>query len=249
MKDVTTRMKDATTRWMGGLLVAALLPGAVLGAGCALLGGRGPAEEPQDTPADVLPASIGVLLPMLRDELLRREAKDQQARAAWAATGMRDKALGEKMAAVDAENTARMKVIVADFGWPSVAQVGPDAAKAAFLLVQHADADPAFQARCLPMVEAAAKRGELEKQHVALLTDRVRLAQGKKQLYGTQFMQEGGDWVPQPLEDPANVDRRRAAMELMPMAEYKALLLKHYGKPMADPIPPVPKASPAPRAR
>lgn len=182
--------------------------------------------------------------PRLRGELLQMVKEDQAVRDAWVAAGLDDKAAADRLQAVDARNTTRMKAIVADHGWPTVAMVGPDGVKAAFLLVQHADGDPAFQAACLPHVEAAAARGELEKQHVALLTDRVLLARGEPQRYGTQFESQDGDWVPQPIADPANVDARRAQMELMPLAEYKALLIKAYGRPKPD-LAPVPKASPA----
>lgn len=191
-----------------------------------------------------LPNAVGIERPQLRAELLRMVKEDQDVRAAWTAAHMTDKAIGLRMAAIDTRNTARMKAIVAEHGWPSAKLVGADGMKAAFLLVQHADGDPAFQAECLPHVEAAAARGELEKQHVALLTDRVLVAQGKPQRYGSQFHTKGTDWVPFPIEDEANVDERRAAMDLVPLAEYKAQLLQLYGRPTPD-LPPVPKASPA----
>jgi hypothetical protein len=54
-------------------------------------------------------------------------------------------AAAEHLQAVDAANTARMKRIVAERGWPGRSLVGDDGAQAAWLLVQHADHDPAFQ--------------------------------------------------------------------------------------------------------
>jgi hypothetical protein len=36
----------------------------------------------------------------------------------------------------------------------------------------------------------------------AYLTDRVLLAEGNQQLYGTQVMLVGGTWQPRPLADP-----------------------------------------------
>jgi hypothetical protein len=56
-------------------------------------------------------------------------------------------------AAVDERHTARLKEIVALTGWPTVSLVGPEAASAAWLLVQHADLDPAFQAHCLSLMK------------------------------------------------------------------------------------------------
>ena len=98
--------------------------------------------------------------------------------------------------------------------------VGEDAALAAFLMVQHADRDPDFQKKCLPLLEAAVQATEASGSHYAYLTDRVLLAEGKPQRYGSQFQTVDGKSVPLPLEDPDNVDARRQAVGLRPMAEY-----------------------------
>lgn len=55
------------------------------------------------------------------------------------------------------------------------------------------------------------------------------LAEGQKQLYGTQFMAVEGKWRPRPLEDEVNVDRLRASVELEPLAEYAKALETQYG--------------------
>jgi len=56
---------------------------------------------------------------------------------------------------------------------------------------------------------------------VAYIEDRVLVAEGKKQLYGTQFTVHDGKLVPQPIEDEENLDRRRAGVGLEPFAEYR----------------------------
>jgi hypothetical protein len=129
---------------------------------------------------------------------------------------------------IDQKNSARMKEIVAKYGWPGKSLVGEDGAQNAWLLVQHADHDRAFQKQCLKLLEEAAKKGEVTKQHVAYLTDRVLVGEGKKQRYGTQFKQENGQSVPQPIEDEANVDKRRAEVGLEPLAEYKKRIEEMY---------------------
>jgi hypothetical protein len=50
----------------------------------------------------------------------------------------------------------------------------------------------------------------------------VALRQGKKQLYGSQLWFDGsvGKSYVQPVEDPANLEIRRAAVWLEPMSEY-----------------------------
>jgi hypothetical protein len=63
-------------------------------------------------------------------------------------------------------------------------------------------------------------KGELSREKYALLVDRVRLQQGKKQLYGSQLKGKPGHFEVLPLEDPVNVDQRRAEMGMQPLADY-----------------------------
>ena len=76
--------------------------------------------------------------PALREELLELRSQDQAVRTAATVSV-------EKMIEVDERNTARLKEIIARYGWPTKAMVGWDGADAAWLLAQHADRDPAFQ--------------------------------------------------------------------------------------------------------
>ena len=137
----------------------------------------------------------------------------------------------EKFAQVDERNTARMKEVVAKYGWPGQSLVGKDGANAAWLLVQHADHDREFQRQCLKLLGDAVKGGEATGQQLAYLTDRVRVADKQPQLYGTQFTTVGGKFQPQPIEDEKNVDQRRKEIGLPPMAEYRRLMEKMYAAP------------------
>jgi len=147
----------------------------------------------------------------LRAELLRRAETDQAARSA------RDSAAASH---ADAENLPWLRRAVAERGWPGRSAVGEDGATAAWLLAQHADGDPAFQRRCLDLLTRAADAGEATKAHVAYLTDRVLLAEGQPQEYGTQVTWRDRRCVPRELRDPDHVDHRRAAMSLEPLSEY-----------------------------
>ena len=194
-----------------------------------------------------VPASDSVKLPEVRLELLGRVKVDQESRHAWIAwmkehgkqgkVNVADlsadrKAEFEKLSAAvkkaDEENTARLGEIVAKHGWPTKTLVGKDGAHAAWLLVQHSDANVQFQRKCLDLMVKAPK-DEVSQTDLAYLTDRVLLAEGKKQLFGTQFTSSGGKWEPRPLEDPANVDKRRAEVGLPPLAEYVKVLESQYG--------------------
>ena len=121
-----------------------------------------------------------------------------------------------------------MKQVVKRHGWPGKTLVGTDGANAAWLLVQHADLDREFQKECLKLIEAAFKRKEVSGQQLAYLTDRVRVGEKKRQIYGTQFELRDGRYVPQPIEDEANVDRRRKQMGLQCLAEYTKTLNQFY---------------------
>jgi len=108
-------------------------------------------------------------------------------------------------------------------GWPTYSAVGIDAGDAAWLMVQHADADPSFQRLCLDLMSAL-PADEMSQSSLAMLTDRVLLAEGRGQIYGTQFIVKDGQWVPRDLQDPDNVDARREEIGLPPLAEYKEML-------------------------
>ncbi len=168
----------------------------------------------------------------LRDELLARGTKDQEARNAAINSGNSPEAW-QKIAPIDHDNTEWMKQLVAKQGWPGISEVGKDGAQVAWLLVQHADADPAFQKRVLPLMEAAVAKHEAEPSLFALLTDRVLRAEGKPQRYGTQFQTgDDGTMSMQPTEDEANLDARRASVGLPSIAEYKQVLSETYHQPV-----------------
>jgi hypothetical protein len=87
--------------------------------------------------------------------------------------------------------------------------------KTAWAIAQHADHDPAFQARCLEFMRAAVNADEASAARLAYLEDRVRVAYGCPQLYGTQEIQlPGRDWELLPVEEPARLNERRAAVGL-----------------------------------
>jgi hypothetical protein len=149
----------------------------------------------------------------LYDELMRRMKIDQAAR-------MANPIDVDSLQKIDADNTAWMKGVLDNHGWPGFALVGKPGAQAAWLLIQHADADVPFQRRCLDLITTAHAKGDVAAMDVAYLTDRVYLAEGKPQVYGTQFWTVDGELSPRPIEDEANVDQRRAKVGLEPIAVY-----------------------------
>jgi hypothetical protein len=108
--------------------------------------------------------------------------------------------------------------IIEQSGWPDRSRVGDEAAHAAWLLAQHADCDPTAQCRFLECLQSAVARREASPADLACLTDRVLLASGEKQIYGTQLAAHAGRYTATRLSKPRSVDKRRAAVGLEPLA-------------------------------
>ncbi|MFC5822976.1 DUF6624 domain-containing protein [Nonomuraea insulae] len=159
----------------------------------------------------------------LRAELLRRLEMDQ---------AMRDPAKGfpgdkrlARLQKLDEGNTAWLYSVVVTRGWPLISQVGERAARAAWLLAQHATS-PAAQRLFHQVMGDAVESDEASMRDFAYLEDRVRVRSGRPQLYGTQFHDGGDGLEPMPIEDPHLLDERRRAMGLEPFAEYEAFIRK-----------------------
>lgn len=100
--------------------------------------------------------------------------------------------------------------------------MGPEASRHAWLLVQHADLDPAFQEETLKKMKALPP-SEVNQTDLAYLDDRVAVKADRPQLYGTQFHCRDGKPQPQGVEtmDLAAVERRRNELGLAPLVEYE----------------------------
>ncbi len=171
--------------------------------------------------------------PALRQRLLDMEKVDQEVRGKDFAKMTQDDL--KRWMDVDAANLPQIKKIVTGHGGlPSRAEVGADGVSAAWILVQHADADPAFQSDVLEKIAPLVRSGEVTSQEYALLTDRVLVNHGKPQRYGSQLIATNGKWVPKPMEAPGQVDQRRAAIGEMPLADYICVAGQMFPPPPAS---------------
>lgn len=120
----------------------------------------------------------------------------------------------------DSLNLIEVKAVLDKYGWAGPDVVGGQGSTTLFLVIQHAD--QVTQEKYLPMMRDAVKNGKANAGSLALLEDRVALRQGKRQIYGSQIgrNQETKAYYVSPLEDPDNVDKRRAEVGLPPLAEY-----------------------------
>lgn len=167
------------------------------------------------------PVPIPATARALRQELSSRIDKAQAIRARLTGT-QPDQVLIHQEMQIDAENIAWLKQVVAKFGWPGKSLVGVDGAANAWLLVQLADQDIAFQKECLQLMAALLESGEISKQHYAYLYDRVAIGEARPQRYGTLGMCTASHtWEPILLEEPTKVDQLRQSVELESLEAYR----------------------------
>ncbi|MDB5963346.1 MAG: hypothetical protein JWP59_4640 [Massilia sp.] len=149
--------------------------------------------------------------PQLRQELLAMQVVDQEVRSDLAKPDYK------RWTEVHASNQRRLKEIVQQFGWPTVAMVGQDGAAAAWLLAQHSDSDPAFQRKVLELMAPLVEKGEASAKNYAYLYDRTHVPQR----FGTQGNCVSKEtWLPFEIEDIGGLAERRRQAGMPTMAEY-----------------------------
>lgn len=179
--------------------------------------------------AALAPAAAAQDAPRVRNEGLRREImrmieEDQAARAhvgegGRAPTEAELRAMGES----DKTRAARLLEILKRYGFPSAALVGKDAARSFVTMLTHSPSLE-LQRRALPLVERAARRGDIPMKDYAMLADDKLANEGKPQLYGTNFMIVDGKLSLAKTQDPAHLDERRRRLGLPPIAVYAKAL-------------------------
>ncbi|MEO1513513.1 MAG: DUF6624 domain-containing protein [Bacteroidota bacterium] len=120
----------------------------------------------------------------------------------------------------DSVNEMRVVEIIGEYGWPGRSLVGGKANSAVWLVIQHAPL--ATQEKYLPLLQASVKDGESSGSNLALLEDRILMRNGKPQKYGSQVRRDRdtGEKYFYEIEDPANVNERRAEVGLGPIEDY-----------------------------
>jgi hypothetical protein len=166
--------------------------------------------------------------PTLRTDLLARAAVDQAVRGILMQElrdgRQPDSTTVTRLHNTDGHNTSWLKQVVVKYGWPGISMVEVDGANAAFLLLQHADHDTAFQTAMLPLLERGVSKREVSGQDYALLFDRIAVNANRPQRFGTQAKLVNGLMIIDPIEDSVHVDERRGILGLSSLAEYVRLL-------------------------
>ena len=173
--------------------------------------------------------------PAIRDELFRRVELDQVARqriitsAQTSADGKPDPSLLQERINTDRTNRQWLAELLRQNNdrWIGKSMVGAAGSHAAWVIVQHSDDDPTFQMRCLNMMRQAPK-DEVAMVDIAFLTDEVLIARNEKQKFGTQVQMRNGTFRVAPVEDPQNLNTRRAALGLESIEDYLNSIRTNY---------------------
>ncbi|QWT20908.1 hypothetical protein KPL74_02595 [Bacillus sp. NP157] len=173
---------------------------------------------------DVVPLAMRparpVPLPGVRAELLRLGEIDQAVRR-WPdnPTPAQEKALIAAMEKADAYTLPRLRTIYHAHGIPAPAQVGRAATHSAFLLIQHAIADPGLMRSALAQAKWMTAHGDLPAIDYALLSDRVDcVLDHRPQQFGTQGSRNPASHWYCPIAEPLGVNTRRAALHMAPLS-------------------------------
>ena len=212
------------------ILFASLLVDAALGADAPpvdVCPGAATWNREHGVPVETVRAnSNGSTLISAKDllgELQVRVETDQAARKRWLAE-QGNAQLANAVFSIDSANLTWLRKLISEKGFPTAAQVGIEGVHLAWVLVQHADQDPKLQSDLIPVMEERFFAGELPANDLARITDRVLVAGGKPQRYGTQYDWFAGDFtLPEP-EKLVEIDAARSRLGLMPLADYLCTL-------------------------
>jgi TonB family protein len=172
---------------------------------------------------------------------LLAQAADQQ----YGVNSPQAAAAMQQQGPLDARLIQQADSLVAIYGYPGKSVVGEYYKSVVFLVIQH-NPDEKY----LPMLTAAADKGELNWSSVALLVDRVKMEKGEPQVYGTQsFVWPDGRKQLYPIGDEPNVNARRAKVGLGPLETYLQQFGITYQVPTATHNPNPPELYVTPRAR
>jgi hypothetical protein len=114
-----------------------------------------------------------------------------------------------------------MKELIDDYGWPKSKEIGEEGADALFMVLQNQPFE--VRQKYFKVIKRAAITDPLMRQHKAEFVDRLRLDQGKKQKYGTQY---GLDETKQsivlyPVVNPLRLDARRLRVGMEPIERWQ----------------------------
>ena len=123
-----------------------------------------------------------------------------------------------EMQRVDKVNQEQICKILDSRGLVGSDKVG-DAVGTFWAVIQHSDVN--IQKKYLPLFQEAAQKGDIAKEGVAMMEDRINMFEGKPQRYGSQIEEdEHGNPRLYQLLDESKVDEWRSEMGMEPLKDY-----------------------------
>ncbi len=124
----------------------------------------------------------------------------------------------QEMQRVDKLNQEQICKILDSRGLVGSDKVG-DAVGTFWAVIQHSDIN--IQKKYLPLFQEAALKGDIAKEGVAMMEDRINMFEGKPQRYGSQIEEdEHGNPRLYQLLDESKVDEWRSEMGMEPLEDY-----------------------------
>jgi hypothetical protein len=139
--------------------------------------------------------------------------------------------INKKKNETDAQNLAKLEEIISKYGWPKISDYGNMLASVPFMVIQHTE-DINIQKKYLKLIGELVLIDEADPRSFAYLKDRILVKENKKQLFGTQTFidPKSGKEEVWPIEDEANVDKRRQEMGMGPLKDYLKMMGVEYGR-------------------
>ncbi len=135
---------------------------------------------------------------------------------------------------VDAINLREAKDLFNNYRLPTNSKVGAENAHKFWLVVLNSNEDTEFQTQILKAMHEELEENDISTADYAFLADRIRVNQGKAQIYGTQveYNEITERFEPFALRKPESVDQRRVIMGLERIQSYINEVNSKFKKPV-----------------
>ncbi len=110
------------------------------------------------------------------------------------------------------ENQLYLENIITEKGFPTIQKVGEEACFSAFKIIENSEHDIDFQEYCLKIMIQEYKNSEIPSTYIAILQDKILLARGKKQIFGTQLTNKNAKKKVRNIKDKEKLEKRQKVM-------------------------------------
>lgn len=117
-------------------------------------------------------------------------------------------------------NIKKVKEILGEENWPDTSIIGQRGNEIICTILQHSDQET--REHYIPRMKQAVLDKKLEARWLVRAEDRIATDKGELQIYGGQmkYYPETKSFNVWPIYDPENIDKRRAEIGLIPIAEH-----------------------------